>query len=175
MARAAFFPGGTLAAVVVAMLATGLAAFAANKWSRYEHEMQDPVDDPADADRRGEFTFARLRYRSPLDGRRGGYHRWGIDCNKGDRLFIQSIARLTRIDTAPIETIVDVEDDAVFDWPYVFAVSAGDWRFTPTQAERLKKYLAQGGFLMVDDFHGEYEWKNFLEGIRQIAPGAEVV
>jgi hypothetical protein len=171
MARTAFRKASVAALLAVAI---GV-SLGANKWSRYEHEMQDPVDDPADAARPGEFTFARLRYRSSLDGRRGGYHRWGIDCNKGDRLFIQSILRLTRIDTAPIETIIDVEDDDIFNWPYVFAVSAGDWRFTAPQAERLRKYLAQGGFLMVDDFHGDGEWQNFLQGIRQIAPGAEIV
>src|SRR6478735_2771953 len=38
-------------------------------WARYEHEMQDPVEDPPDVGRKGEFTIGRLRYRSPLDGR----------------------------------------------------------------------------------------------------------
>ena len=44
--------------------------------------MQNPAEDPPDAWVEGEFTFARLRYRS---FRRG---RWGTDANKGDRLFI---------------------------------------------------------------------------------------
>jgi hypothetical protein len=165
-----------LAFVLLGTLVLAAAARSGNRWSQYEHEMQDPVDDPADADRRGEFTFARLRYRSPLDGRRfGGYARWGIDCNKGDRLFIQAIQRLTRIDLSPIETIIDVDSDEVFNWPYLFAVSAGDWRFTPAQGERLKRYMAQGGFLMVDDFHNEQEWSSFMAGIRQMIPDAEVV
>jgi hypothetical protein len=152
------------------------AAGSGNRWAQYEHEMQDPVDDPADAAHRGEFTFARLRYRSPLDGRGfGRYARWGIDCNKGDRLFIQALQRLTRTDLSPIETIVDVDSDDVFNWPYVFAVSAGDWRFSPAQAARFKSYMERGGFLMVDDFHNEREWASFMEGIRQIVPGANVV
>jgi hypothetical protein len=57
-------------------------------WARYEHEMQDPVEDPPDALRKRRFSLGRLRYRSPLDGRRGRYFRWGIDANKGDRLFL---------------------------------------------------------------------------------------
>ena len=65
------------------------AQFRERVWARYEHEMQDPIEDPPDATRKGGFTVGRLRYRSPLDNRRfGGDARWGIDANKGDRLFI---------------------------------------------------------------------------------------
>lgn len=167
--------------IAVALLTT--AAFSqlgggarGNKWAKWEHEMQDPVDDPADALRKAEFAFTRLRYRSALDGRRfGGYARWGIDCNKGDRLFIQALTRLTRLDVQPIETIIDVDDDELFHWPWLFAVSAGDWRLSPDQARRLRHYLQRGGFLMVDDFHNDREWAIFMEGIRQIEPEAEVV
>ena len=34
----------------------------------------------------------------------------------------------------------------------------------------MREYLLRGGFLMVDDFHGEYEWQNFVEGMRTIFP-----
>jgi hypothetical protein len=56
----------------------------------------------------------------------------------------------------------------------MFAVSAGDWRLTPSQANRLRQYLDRGGFLFVDDFHNDREWANFMAGIRQIDPQAEV-
>ena len=143
-------------------------------WSRYEAEMQDPVDDPPDAGHRGEFIFGRLRYRSPMD-RGWSYSRWGIDANKGDRLFIGILRRLTRIDVQPIETIIDIDSDEVFEFPWLFAVSVGDWRLSPAQAERLRKYFDRGGFLMVDDFHNEREWANFMNGMRQIDPAAEAV
>ena len=35
-------------------------------WAQYEDEMQDPVEDPPDTGRKGEFVQGRLRYRSPL-------------------------------------------------------------------------------------------------------------
>jgi hypothetical protein len=143
-------------------------------WARYEAEMQDPVEDPPDAGRKGEFALGRLRYRSPLDGGRW-YSRWGIDANKGDRLFIGILSRLTRIDVAPIETIIDIDSDEIFDLPWLFAVSVGDWELSASQAERLRKYFDRGGFLMVDDFHNEREWAGFIRGMRQINPTAEVV
>jgi hypothetical protein len=140
--------------------------------ARYEDEMQDPVDDPPDAGRKGEFSIGRLRYRSPLDGRRfGGYARWGIDANKGDRLFISILQRLTRIDVEPVETIIDVDSDQIFNTPFLFAVSVGDWQLSPSQAERLGEFLRRGGFLMVDDFHNDREWAIFMNGIRQMGLG----
>jgi len=144
-------------------------------WARYEHEMQDPVEDPPDAGRKGEFTIGRLRYRSPLDSRRfGGYARWGIDANKGDRLFIGILRRLTRIDVEPVENIIDIDSDEMFNTPFLFAVSVGDWQLSRPQAERMGEYLRRGGFLMVDDFHNEREWAIFMDGIRQMGLAAEV-
>lgn len=161
-----------VAATIGLCAVVALAQTRERKWARYENEMQDPVDDPPDADYRGEFAFARLRYRSPLDRGRRMYARWGIDCNKGDRLFIACLRRLTRIDMQPIETIIDADSDEVFNWPWLFAVSAGDWSLSPAHAERLRKYLDRGGFLMVDDFHNDREWAIFMAGIRQIYPEA---
>src|SRR5262245_37292961 len=129
------FSGGRVR-VGIAIAVLGFAAFGTAQmrdriWSRYEGEMQDPVEDPPDADRKGGFTIGRLRYRSPLDRRRfGGYSRWGIDANKGDRLFIGILRRLTRIDVSPIEMIVDVDSDDMFNTPFLFAVSVGDWELS---------------------------------------------
>jgi hypothetical protein len=153
----------------------GFAPMRENIWARYEDEMQDPVDDPPDAEHKGEFALGRLRYRSPLDRGGRGYARWGIDANKGDRLFIGILRRLTRIDVQPIETIIDVDSDEIFNHPWLFAVSVGDWQLSPSQAGRLRKYFERGGFLMVDDFHNDREWAIFMHGMRQIDPNAEVV
>src|SRR5689334_4398051 len=114
-------------------------------WAQYEPEMQDPVEDPPDAGRKGEFALGRLRYRSPLDGGRR-YSRWGIDANKGDRLFIGILQRLTRIDVEPIETIIDVDSDVMFNHPWLIAISVGDWQLSPSQARRLREYFDRGGF-----------------------------
>jgi hypothetical protein len=171
--------GVRIRVVVVASCAIfavlGLTKARERVWARYEAEMQDPVDDPPDAGRKGEFALGRLRYRSPLDRGWRPYARWGIDANKGDRLFIGILHRLTRIDVEPIETIIDIDSDEIFNLPFLLAISVGDWQLSPTQAERLRKYFDRGGFLMVDDFHNEREWAVFMRGIRQIYPSAEVV
>ena len=142
------------------------------RWVMYEHEMQNPVDDPPDAHEKTEFAFARLRFRSPRDYYRA---RWGTDANKSERQFIQGIRRLTRIHTRSIEEVVDIDSDQMYDWPFLYAVAIGDWRVSESQVSRLRNYFQRGGFLMVDDFHGEREWRDFMAGINRIFPNASVV
>jgi len=152
------------------LLLGGVHAFARNHWAKYEPEMQDPVADPPDAEVDAEFVFSRLRYRSPLD-RGYGRKRWGVDANKGERQFFQAVRRLSLINIKSIEQIVDVDSDDMYDFPFLYAVAAGHWRLSDSQAERLGKYFERGGFLVVDDLHNEGEWADFMTGIKQAMPG----
>ncbi|MEO5925288.1 MAG: DUF4159 domain-containing protein [Bryobacteraceae bacterium] len=161
----------TLGLLALGLLLTGVAhLFAANRWAKYEREMQDPIDDPPDANVPAEFAFGRLRYRSPQDGFRRA--RWGTDANKGERLFIIAMRRLSLINAQSIEQIVDVGSDDLFDWPFMYAVAAGDWTLSDSEAQRLGKYFERGGFLVVDDLHNDREWGDFMYGIEQAMPGA---
>lgn len=161
----------TLALLCLGLLLTGgVHAYARNRWYQYEREMQDPIDDPPDANVPAEFAFGRLRYRSPRDGFRRA--RWGTDANKGERLFIIAIKRLSRINVQSIEEIADIGTDDLYDWPFMYAVAAGDWSLTDTEAARLGKFFERGGFLIVDDVHNDREWANFMDGIQQAMPDA---
>jgi len=161
----------TLALLVLGLLLSGgVHLFARNRWAQYEREMQDPIDDPPDANVPAEFAFGRLRYRSPQDGFRRA--RWGTDANKGERLFIVALRRLSLINAQSIEQIVDIGSDDLYDWPFMYAVAAGDWALSDSEAERLGKFFERGGFLVVDDVHNEREWGDFMYGIEQAMPGA---
>src|SRR5690606_19846998 len=61
-----------------------------------------------------------------------------------------------------------------FDYPWLYVVEPGTWGLSTSQAERLREYLLRGGFLMADDFHGEYEWQVFMAGLRRIFPDRPV-
>jgi len=43
------------------------------------------------------------------------------------------------------------------------------------EVEGLRSYLLQGGFLVVDDFWGDYEWANFQWEIAQVLPEFPIV
>lgn len=154
------------------------------RWAEYEWEMQDPIPDPPDAWEEAEFAEGRLRFRSPLDrGRRfggfGGFgrgrRRWGIDANKGDRVFAQILRRLTRIHVRSVEQIIDIGSHDMYDYPFILAISIGDWELNDEETQNMRDYLDRGGFLVVDDFHGEAEWVNFAQGIARIVPNSTIV
>jgi len=137
-------------------------------------------DDPrftAAADEKTEWAFARLQYDGSGGGGFGGFGgfrrgraRWGTDYPKADRQFVQGVQRLTRLHARSIEEAVSPDTDELFDWPWIYAVEVGSWDFTPDQAERMREFFLKGGFLMVDDFHGTYEWEAFMAGLRKILP-----
>jgi Domain of unknown function (DUF4159) len=162
-----------LLTLTAAVLLSAAQRAGGRRWAMYEYEMQDPVPDPPDAWEKTGFAFGRLRYRSPYN--RPSYDAWGIDTNKADRQFLEGLRRLTRVDARSVEQIVDVDSDEIFDWPWLFVSSAGDWVLSESQAERLRKYLDRGGFIMVDDFHGESEWQRFYAGLSRIAPNGKVI
>ncbi len=131
------------------------------------------------SDVRSEFTFARLHYTSVRSYGayatfRGYYGTggWSEDYPKGDRQFVEGLDRLTRLDGRATEEVVDPDSDDIFNWPFVYAVNVGTWGFTDAQAKRLREYLQKGGFLMVDNFHGEGDWEHFMQGMNQILPNA---
>ena len=166
--------GATL--LLLAGLSTSLLALQRIRLQDFQRE-----DDPrfaAAAEEKTEWAFARLRYNGAFGGGFGGFgrggSRWTTDYPKADRQFVLGVQRLTRVDARAIEQVVDPDTDELFDWPWVYAVEVGSWDFTPDQAQRMQDFLLKGGFLMVDDFHGTFEWEAFLAGLRKIFPDRPV-
>ena len=51
----------------------------------------------------------------------------------------------------------------------------GNWRPTREEAAGLREYLLRGGFLLVDDFHGEYAWSIFESAMKQVMPDRPII
>ena len=123
-----------------------------------------------------EFHFARVAF--GVDGGRYGGGRgepWLRDWPEAEHHFMQGVRRLTRIDGADDNRQVSLSDDALFDYPVIYAVKVGYWRLSADEAARLREYLLRGGFLIVDDFHGPYEWVQFAESMQRAFPDRPIV
>jgi hypothetical protein len=127
---------------------------------------------------RTEFEWVRLIYAENPDFSRGfgfGGYRWLTDAPEAETHLLQGIRRLTRINTGSEGTAVRIDDDSLFDHPFLYAVEVGGWDLSATDAARLREYLDRGGFLVVDDFHGSYEWEGFMQSLRRVYPDRPVV
>jgi hypothetical protein len=144
---------------------------------RYFSRDDNPAPVPVDWQEKAEFARARLVY-SNYGGRSRGYGgggSWTTDYPKSDRIFLQGVRRLTRIQTQSIEQVVGLDNDEIFQVPFVYAVEVGHWGLTDPQAQKLREFLLRGGFLMVDDFHGSLEWEVFMQSMSRVFPDRPVV
>lgn len=130
----------------------------------------------AQAPATSEFRFTRLIYSNYSGGfgRRRGPG-WTTDAPEAEMHLLQGVRRLTRIDAAPEGGALRATDDALFDYPFLYAVEVGHWALSDTEAARLREYLLRGGFLMVDDFHGTAEWEVFVDSMRRVFPDRPIV
>ncbi len=126
-----------------------------------------------------EFYFSRLRYNSGYTsggsfGYRGFRGGWNQDYPRADNDCLIVLRRLTRIDAPSPLNVVDIDDDQMYNYPWMYAVGVNTWAFDDKEAARLRDYLERGGFLMVDHFHGPDDWARFMTGMSQVLPNATV-
>lgn len=121
------------------------------------------------------FTFARVKYSSYDGGWGRGGGKWATDYPDSDLNFSYRLHELTALDVDPHGKIVELTDDAIYDYPWLYMIEPGRMHLSEDEVEALRKYLLNGGFLMVDDFWGEDEWQNFYENIKRVFPDREPI
>jgi hypothetical protein len=122
------------------------------------------------------FTFVRIRYTSQ-SRRWGGWggQKWSTDAPDAELNLCYRLQQMTSMKVEPEGKVLDLTDKELFDYPFVYMVEPGDIIFSDEEVANLRRYLLNGGFLMVDDFWGEREWENFYEQIKRVFPDREPV
>jgi hypothetical protein len=121
-----------------------------------------------------EFHFARMIYRDSPNIARYGRGWWMQDWPDAEFHFRQGIERLTRLMVGEGVTI-GLLDDALFDYPWLYATQAGYWDLSDAEIARLREYLLRGGFLMADDFFGSNEWLPFEQTMHRLFPERPII
>jgi Domain of unknown function (DUF4159) len=141
------------------------------------------------------FTFVRVQYDSSRGGggfggmgfpggfgggggrRRGGGGRWGggwlTDFPDSDLNFSYRLQQLTSLKVNPDPISRRVTDEDLSDYPFLYMIEPGALYFSEEEVVALRRYLLNGGFLMVDDFWGDYQWENFYQQIKRVFPDRE--
>jgi len=141
----------------------------APRWRR----SQDAQEAPLRAELGRDFYFTRAVYSC-----RHGYYdcAWSTDYPKADRQFMYLIGRLLGIlDAYEWENAVRLDDPGLRRYPFLYTLEVGHMSLTEPEVLGLRSYLEAGGFLVVDDFWGTWEWANFEREIARVLPGRAIV
>ena len=164
-------------AMILGMLmVTTIIGWSQHQWSRGE---RDPRAGVPNWDRDEElpndmFTFARIQYDSWGGGWRGR-GKWSVDYPESDLNMSFRLQQLTSLKVDPEGTVLNLNEDKLFNYPFIYIIEPGQLYFSEFEVKSLRKYLLNGGFLMVDDFWGEVEWKNFERQFRRVFPSRKIV
>ncbi|MBN2227186.1 MAG: DUF4159 domain-containing protein [candidate division Zixibacteria bacterium] len=109
-------------------------------------------------------TAARLHYGG------GGDWYWG---NSAIPNLLRFVAQSGVVPIDSQEHVIQIMDDNLFRYPFLFATGHGVMKFSNEERERLRTYLAHGGFLFINDSYGME--KGVRKEISRLFPERELV
>src|SRR6478672_4515675 len=92
----------------------------------------------------GEFHMARLIYGGGLGGFRGFFNNWwAIDYPEAEEHFLPALRRITNLSVADDSIHLEITDDRIFDYPFLFMQQPGqgNWQPSEHEASRMREYL----------------------------------
>ena len=110
------------------------------------------------------FQIARLKYNGGGD--------WYNDPSAEVNL-LNFISQNTNIRTAPQYVFVEAGSPDLFNYPFLFVTGHGNITFSQSEADHLRTYMENGGFIYVDDDYGLD--KAFRRELKKIFPDKELV
>lgn len=125
------------------------------------------------------FTFVRVEYNTDYGGGFGGRRGWGrgggwrTDWPDSDLNFSFRLQQLTALKVNPEPISLPLTDERLFDYPFLYMIEPGRLFFSEEEVVALRRYLLNGGFLMVDDFWGDSAWMNVAEQFKRVFPDRE--
>src|SRR5687768_16377574 len=122
------------------------------------------------------FTFVRIQYSSSgYRGNWGGAGQWWIDYPDAELNLSYRLQQLTSMKVNPDPKLMRLTDKELFQYPFIYIVEPGELLFSDDEVTALRRYLLNGGFLMVDDFWGEDQWLNMYRQLKRVLPEREPV
>lgn len=139
-----------------------------------ENELMEKAIDPAFKE--DVFTFVRLKFGEEERGYRfGGGRSWDDDSPEADLNVIFRLYETTSLKVRPGLHFIDITTNELANYPFVYVAAAGRLVLSGAEADCLRRYMLNGGFVMADDFWGDDQWHHFYEQLKGIFPNREPV
>ncbi|MEM7406229.1 MAG: DUF4159 domain-containing protein [Pseudomonadota bacterium] len=153
----------------LATIVTWLTAALAGVWAPSGADEGEPQPQPLDH----EFYFSRVIYGAPSEEDFGP--RWAVDYPKADQQFLVALKRLSGVDAFASEHALRLNLERLHEFPFLYVLEVGSLSLKEEERDTLRHYLLSGGFLVVDDFWGSWEWDNFENEMRELFPDRPLV
>jgi hypothetical protein len=114
-----------------------------------------------------ELVVARLNFGSNGRINMG----WAHNYPDAEMNLNQFIGQATRVDVERVSyRIVELGSNEVFSYPFAMISEPGSMELTPREIENFREYIKRGGFIVVDDFDGEWQLENFRHQLAAVFP-----
>ncbi len=110
------------------------------------------------------FRIGRLKYPGGGD--------WYNDQQEEVEL-LKFVRQNTPVDVEPVYEFVDINDEKLFSYPFLYMTGHGNINLSESEARRLRTYCENGGFLYADDDYGMD--KSFRREVKKIFPEQNLV
>jgi len=115
-----------------------------------------------------EFIAARWRF-----GTNGniGHMGWLHNYPNSDRNLNEFLGRVTGLDVEDLSfRIVELGSNEVFDYPFAYVSEPGEMELTAEEVVNLREFIARGGFILMDDFDGDWQWAQMRSQVLRAFP-----
>jgi hypothetical protein len=105
-----------------------------------------------------------------------GHMGWSHNYPNAEIHLNQMISETTLMHVEPESyRIVDLESPEVFNYPFAYVSEPGEMDLSESELVNLREYIDRGGFIVVDDFDGPWQWDQFRRQMYRAFPDRSLV
>jgi hypothetical protein len=120
-----------------------------------------------------EFIAARWHFGTNGDI---GHMGWSHNYPQSDLHLNDFLERTTRIDLEDSSfKIVELGSDEVFDYPFAYVSEPGEMELTDQEVINLREFILKGGFVLMDDFDGPWQWAQMASQVQRAIPESSFI
>jgi hypothetical protein len=137
------------------------------------HSTGTPIWTNAPGFEKDVFTFTRIIYQpgyGPTYSRTASGWGWITDFPDSDLNLSWRLQQMMSLKVDPDGRTIKLSDPALYNYPWIYMVEPGRLDLRDEEVPILRKYLLNGGVLMVDDFWGQKQWDTFDNQMKRVLP-----